>query len=201
MKESVYYIASRSSIKEVKNMSINESSQDEDLKDELDTQFNIRLIAFRWIPKDSHQDVAVEDDHFGQWFVDSIIENEENIKNKGFVDELLFYRRVWGLARTATNKQNSDLDDDSNKENELMNVQLRNPQKVITKSRPKSVSHHNNETNRKNKNTMQELTTHRKRKRGLNLCSNCKKPGQNIARYPKKDIEQTSEEETEEEMK
>ncbi|CAG8832941.1 17549_t:CDS:1, partial [Cetraspora pellucida] len=60
--------------------------------------------------------------------------------------------------------------------------------------------HHNNETNRKNKNTMQELTTHRKRKRGPNLCSNCKKPGYNIARCPKKDVEQTSEEETEGEM-
>ncbi|CAG8834456.1 19431_t:CDS:2, partial [Cetraspora pellucida] len=142
---SIYYIASRSSIQEVENMSINEPSQDEDLENELDK---------------SHQDVAVEGDHFGQWFVDSIIENEENIKNndpsfnwiqlfhdtneqesntnEGFVDELLFYGRVWGLARTATNKRNSDLDDDSNKENELINVQLRNPQKVITRGRPKS---------------------------------------------------------------
>ncbi|CAG8814645.1 2697_t:CDS:2, partial [Racocetra persica] len=80
IKESVYYIALCSSIKEVENMSINEPSQDEDLEDELDSvsicakfllqQLDYSSIIKIWnisrIPKESHQDVAVEDDHFGQ---------------------------------------------------------------------------------------------------------------------------------------
>ncbi|CAG8842467.1 22231_t:CDS:1, partial [Gigaspora margarita] len=82
---------------------------------------------------------------------------------------------------------------DSNKKNESINVQLRNSRKVITRGRPKSVSYHNNEKNRKNKSTMQELTTYKKRKHRSNFCSNCKKPSKN-------NIEQTNEKETDEEI-
>ncbi|CAG8460589.1 30184_t:CDS:2 [Racocetra persica] len=163
------------------------------------------------IPKESHQDVVVEKNkeniknkspsfNWIQPFHD--MNEQENNTNEGFVDELLFYGRVLHHDEKFIKIiKNYLANDDSNKENELMNVQLRNPRKVITRDRPKSVSHHNNETNRMNKNTMQELTTHRKRKRGPNLCSNCKKPGYNIAKCSKKDIEQTSEEKTEEETK
>ncbi|RIB21282.1 hypothetical protein C2G38_2034519 [Gigaspora rosea] len=92
--------------------------------------------------------------------------------------------------------EDDDLDDDDlDKENACTNILLKNPLVVATKGRPKSASHHMNNTNQQlaNKkkrnrdtsyNTNQQLTN--KKRRGPNLCSYCKEPGHNIARCSKK---------------
>ncbi|CAG8461234.1 14640_t:CDS:2 [Gigaspora rosea] len=256
MKESIYYTATRSSIEEIKSMPINEPFQYEDLEDEFDSVFIcaqfllqqldeinvVELIAPRWISKEYRQEVATEPDHFGQRFVNSITENNENKdnkrfnriqpfyntseqssnENKGFVKKLLFYGRVWGLARTATkkcllyhdkkfvkivenylanihecennliriNKQHETANlDSSDKENKITNVRFRNPCKIITKGRPKSVHH-----NKSDKETKKKVTVG-KRKRDQNHCSYCKELGHNIVTCSKKNVERASNEE------
>ncbi|RIB29075.1 hypothetical protein C2G38_2306823 [Gigaspora rosea] len=231
MKESVYYIALRSSIEEVKNMSINEPFQHEDIEDKMDS---VSICAKFFLQQLDYSSIVEV------WNISRVTCQNVNhivfcLKNvsycctcllqqkKGLICRHYFHlMNITQIARFNMNliafrwipkehrqnvvaegdhfgqRRNSDLDD-SNKENESINVQLQNPRKVITRGRPKSISHHNYETNRKNKSTMQELTTYKKKKRGPNLCSNCKKPGHNIARCPKKNVEQTNEKETDEE--
>ncbi|CAG8546934.1 22830_t:CDS:2 [Gigaspora rosea] len=85
-------------------------------------QFSLTLIAARWIPRDKRLDAAKEDSYSGQRFnklADNVQESNEhqfiwlqlfannetgNSVNETFVDEVLFYRKVWGLAHTAVNK-------------------------------------------------------------------------------------------------
>ncbi|RIB04851.1 hypothetical protein C2G38_2221244 [Gigaspora rosea] len=113
------------------NTSLCELGKHEDIEDEMDSvsicaKFLLQQLDYSsivevwnisqvtWIPKEYCQNVVAEGDHFGQQFVDSIIENEnrknkstsynwnqpfydtneqENNTNEGFANELLFYRK------------------------------------------------------------------------------------------------------------
>ncbi|CAG8741786.1 28159_t:CDS:2, partial [Racocetra persica] len=80
-------------------------------------QFSLQLIAPRWIPKSQRLDAVKKCVYFGQRFsnikdkttdMDITMSNKnhetEEITDDDFIDEMLFYRKVWGLARTAINK-------------------------------------------------------------------------------------------------
>ncbi|CAG8779792.1 36773_t:CDS:2 [Gigaspora margarita] len=89
------------------------------------------------------------------------------------------------------------LEDESDKENIFSSIQLRNPLKVTTKSRPKSVSYckNNNKINKHlihNNSKQKHSSDHNngKQKHGPNLCSYCKESGHNIVRCPKKSMNQ-----------
>ncbi|CAG8547072.1 20483_t:CDS:2 [Cetraspora pellucida] len=165
-------------------------------------RFSMKLINIRWISRKYLNNALNERDYYGQ--------RKEDI-NDDLVKEQLFYRKVWGLIRTATNKcllhrdhgfiqlienylddvhkreeelakiHQADVSDDSDEENTCLTVQLKNPLVVNTKGRPKSASYNKNNTN-------QQLVHKgkRKRDRGLNLCSYCKELGHNIATCSKR---------------
>ncbi|RIB03672.1 hypothetical protein C2G38_2049070 [Gigaspora rosea] len=188
-------------------------------------RFRLMLIAGRWIPRDRRPDAAKEHSYSGQRFnelVDDIdIDQESNEYrltwlqpfadhepaddiNEEFVDEVLFYGKVWGLARTGVNKCmlhrdyefirliEGYLEKIRAKEEELAKKQeiaadqattegniisIVNPRKVVTRGRPKSASHEKNVT------TMQDKSI---KKRGQYTCGFCKEPGHNIATCPYK---------------
>ncbi|CAG8718804.1 7996_t:CDS:2, partial [Cetraspora pellucida] len=60
-------------------------------------QFSLQLIVPRWIPKQQRLDVHV-------WLQPFASEETKEIANDDFINEMLFYREVWGLAHTAVNK-------------------------------------------------------------------------------------------------
>ncbi|RIB30047.1 hypothetical protein C2G38_2286103 [Gigaspora rosea] len=178
MKESLYYTASRSTIKEVEELTFNESSQSKDIGDEPDA-----LQPFA--------------DH-----------EPADAINKEFVDKVLFYEKVWGLARTGVNKcmlhrdyefirliegylekvcvreeelakkQEIAADQDAIKNVESNVISIANPRKVVTRRRPKTASHAQNVIM-----TMQKKGS---KKCGQYTCRFCKEPGHNIATCPHK---------------
>ncbi|RIB00437.1 hypothetical protein C2G38_2234306 [Gigaspora rosea] len=177
-------------------------------------QFSLTLIEARWILRDKRLDAAKEDSYSGQRFnklADNVQESNErqftwlqlfadnetrNSVNETFVDEVLFYGKVWGLARTAVNKcmlhhdhafinlieaylENVHaIEDDIAEQNTTENVEstivsIENPRKVVTRGRPKSTSHDKTVAT-----TTQEESS---KKRGQYTCGLCKQPGHNIA--------------------
>ncbi|CAG8632404.1 3411_t:CDS:2 [Gigaspora rosea] len=191
-------------------------------------QFSLILIAGRWIPRDRRPDAAKECSYSGQRFheldnnIDIDQESNEyrltwlqlfanhepaNDINEEFVDEVLFYGKVWGLARTGVNKCMLHRDyefirliegylekicakeDELAKEQEIATdqatiehvegnvISIANPRKVVTRGRPKSASHEKNVT------TTQEKSI---KKCGQYTCGFCKEPGHNIATCPYK---------------
>ena len=121
---------------------------------------------------------------------------------------MLFYGKVWGLARTAVNKCTLHRDHEfinlieaylekiRTREDELVGEQeagasqhtienvednvlkIANPRKVFTRGRPKSAGHGKNVVT-----TAQEKGS---KKRGQYTCGFCKEPGHNIATCPHK---------------
>ncbi|CAG8478261.1 11317_t:CDS:2 [Gigaspora rosea] len=183
-------------------------------------QFSLTLIEARWILRDKRLDAAKEDSYSGQRFnklADNVQESNErqftwlqlfadnetrNSVNETFVDEVLFYGKVWGLARTAVNKcmlhhdhafinlieaylENVHaIEDDIAEQNTTENVEstivsIENPRKVVTRGRPKSTSHDKTVAT-----TTQEESS---KKRGQYTCGLCKQPGHNIATCSHKD--------------
>ncbi|CAG8745198.1 20248_t:CDS:1, partial [Gigaspora rosea] len=179
-------------------------------------QFSLTLIAAKWIPRNKQLDAAKVDSYSGQQFnklANNVQESNEhqftwlqpfagnetgNSVNETFVDKVLFYGKVWGLARTAVNKcmlhrdhafislieaylENvcaikDEIADENTTENVESNVILiENPQKVVTRGRPKSASH--------DKNVVTEKSS---KKRGQYTYGLCKQPGHNIATCPYK---------------
>ncbi|CAG8820824.1 1077_t:CDS:2, partial [Racocetra persica] len=116
-------------------------------------RFNMQLINMRWIPKIYQNDVITELDYYGQRFVNDIVasdedqelnynqhfkwlqplnnnnDNEQSTQDAGFINEQL------------SQQVDSSEDKDSDKENTLPNIKLRNPKKIITRGRPKLSSH------------------------------------------------------------
>ncbi|RIB18659.1 hypothetical protein C2G38_2036714 [Gigaspora rosea] len=150
-----------------------------------------------------------------EWLHSFIYISEENNVNgdNNFIEKQLFYGKVWGLVCTATDKcllyndtefvsmienylanmhekeaqqtsQKSDLND-SDKENNFSDFQLRNPLKVSTRGRPKLASYCNN--SKRNLQPIHDESATKQRRQ--NQCSYCKKVGHNIATYTKKDID------------
>ncbi|CAG8539674.1 22044_t:CDS:2, partial [Racocetra persica] len=275
MKESLYYMASHSTVEEVKLLIICESSQSKDMKGELDavnlsakylldrlerntieeiwklsrvTSSKINHFVFllsnssysctcllqqkkglRWIPRDQRLGIAKEGIYFGQRFgnvitnIDTAPKNIEGrfvwlqpfnnnetgeTTNEGYINKILFYEKVWGLARTAINKYMLHCDHEfvclieeylsriHIREDELIGEQetsthtsfnrhtiedipLANLRKVTVKGRPKAASHKNAA-----KITLQD--TGNKKKHGQYTCGFCKELGHNVATCPNK---------------
>ncbi|CAG8841996.1 19647_t:CDS:2, partial [Racocetra persica] len=114
--------------------------------------------------------VAKEGIYFGQRFgntvtnIDTAPKNiEDETTNEGYINEMLFYGKVWGLARTAVNKC----------------MLHRDHEFVTVKGRPKAASHKNAA-----KITSQDIGN--KKKCGQYTCGFCKEPSHNIATCPNK---------------
>ncbi|CAG8653022.1 31755_t:CDS:2, partial [Racocetra persica] len=164
------------------------------------TQFSLWLIAKHWIPRDQRLGVAKEDIYFGQRFGETT--------NKEYINEILFYVKVWGLAHTTINKcmlhrnhefvclikeylsrihiredeligEQETLMHTSFNRHTIEDIPLANPRKITVKGRPKAVSHKN-----ATKITSQDIGN--KKKRRQYTCGICKEPGHNVATCPNK---------------
>ncbi|CAG8487350.1 25019_t:CDS:2, partial [Racocetra persica] len=175
MKKCVYYTAYLSNIEEIEHITTDKPSESKRFEDELEAAwFSMKLINIHWIPQSKRSDALNEYECFEQRFSDNKqvnyfelpfstynIDVQDNFDNQ-FVKEQLFYRKIWSLVCTATDKcllyqdygfiqvvenyldevckhkeeltQASAINlNDSNKENTYSSIQLRNLLKVIIK--------------------------------------------------------------------
>ncbi|CAG8736387.1 35541_t:CDS:1, partial [Racocetra persica] len=193
-------------------------------------QFSLQLIAPCWIPKSQQLDAVKECVYFGQRFsnikdkttdTDITMSNKnqyiwlqlfansktEEITDDNFIDEMLFYRKVWGLARTAVNKCMLHHDNEfillienylnrvRTREEELVRSQeivVSTSQNIVENTEVSMIQLENpwkvvgrgrpKAASHHNKDIM-NITTQEanKKKHGQYTCEFCKEPGHNIA--------------------